>query len=452
MFRTSVLSAKTFWWTFALVVLLTAGGAFGLRALYRSAEQVLDADVRAEIEDELQRLEEVHADRGADRLRRAVAERIFLFRERAPFYLLADSTGLLSSAAAPPGIESLAPGWHVLALPGRPVLARLDVLPGGARLLVGRGRGDRAALDRIAGLTVAVAAGGTLLLGLAASWLIGRSVIGRLESINRLTGEIIAGRFDGRLPGRAQEDEFGRLAAHINAMLGCIERLVAAQRTVTAEIAHNMRTPLTRLRGRLEEAARLPGAPEAARAALEAGLAETDTIIANFNALLGIARLEAETGQADLAEAALTPLVQDVCDLYAPLAEDRGIALALDCDETVRAPADARLLSQAVANLLDNAVKYAPAGGHVRVSVRQGPEGAEIAVADDGPGIAAAARERVLMPFVRLDAAQGVPGSGLGLAVVAAILARHGGRLALADAAPGLVATLALPQPKRPVM
>lgn len=444
MFRSS---SRTFRWTLTAAAALAIAGAAGFVSVYRSAERLLDGEVRAEVADELQRLAEIHDVRGEDHLRRAVAERIALYRGRTQFYELDDGAGTLTSAPATPPLAGLSPGWHGVALAAQPeaetqvVLAQVAVLADGTRLAVGRIRTDRALLHRVAGMTAAAAGGVLLTVALVASWLVGRSVRRRLEGVTRATAAIVDGRFHGRLPASRGHDEFDALSDNINAMLDAIAKLVASQQAATTAIAHDLRTPVTRLRGRLETALR-DGDPQALREAIGKGIADADGIVAAFNALLRIAKLEAVTGQPSAC--AIAPVVADACELYAPLAEEAGIALAVDLAADARALAEPALLAQAVTNILDNAVKYTPNGGTIRVTVRNTLPWVEIVVADDGPGIPPADRARVLRPFVRLDASRSAPGSGLGLSVVAAIAAHQGGGFALGDAAPGLVATLRL--------
>lgn len=443
MFRSS---SRTFRWTLTAAAALAIAGAAGFVSVTRSAERLLDAEVRAEVADELQRLEEIHDLRGEEQLRRAVAERIALYRGRTPFYQLDDGAGTLASAPSRPPLAGLATGWHGVALVAETgtesqVLAKVAVLADGTRLAVGRIRTDRAVLRRVAGMTAAAAGGGLLVVALVASWLVGRSVRLRLEAITRATGAIVEGRFRGRLTASPGHDEFDALGDNINAMLDAIETLVASQQAATTAIAHDLRTPVTRLRGRLETALR--GGDEAGlREAIGKGIADADGIVAAFNALLRIAKLDAIPGQPT--PCVLGPVVADVCELYAPLAEEAGIALVLDLAPDARGLAEPALLSQAFANILDNAVKYTPHGGTIAVSLRVAPPWVEIAVADDGPGIPEADRERVLRPFVRLDPSRSAPGSGLGLSVAAAIAQHQGGGFVLGDAKPGLVATLRL--------
>jgi signal transduction histidine kinase len=228
-------------------------------------------------------------------------------------------------------------------------------------------------------------------------------------------------------------------------MLDRLVELMDGVRLVSNAIAHDLRTPLARLRGRLESALREADSPARFRAAAEAALQELDQVVRLFDALLRIAEIEAGHRRAAFAPVDLAALAADIAELYQPLAEQRGLTL-----ETALAPAacagDRMLLAQVVANLLDNAIKYTPAGGRILIETRRLGSEAEVAVADDGPGIPPEEREKVTRRFYRLEASRTSPGSGLGLSLVVSVAKLHGGRLDLADNAPGLRARLLLPE------
>ena len=324
------------------------------------------------------------------------------------------------------------------------------VLPGGLKLLVGRDMSELDSLsDRmVASLGWVVAVTGAL--GVAGGILLSRRALARIEAINRTTRRIIEGDLAERVPRSGSGDEIDRLAGNLNLMLDQIGRLMEGLRHVSESVAHDLRTPLTRLRSRLELVLiEDSDDPEIYRAALQETIGEADALLATFRALLSIAEAEAGDRAADFQAVDLVALARTAADLYEPVAEEKGQAFAAVLPGgPVPVRGNPQLLSQALANLLDNAVKYTPEGGRVSLTVAgpaSGAEGGRLEVADSGPGIPAAQRGRVLERFVRLDDARATPGNGLGLALVDAVARLHGARLELADNAPGLRVTLVLP-------
>jgi signal transduction histidine kinase len=263
----------------------------------------------------------------------------------------------------------------------------------------------------------------------------------------------MAGDLGGRLPVAGSGDELDRLSESLNLMLARIEQLMAAMREVSDNIAHDLKTPLNRLRNRVEAALREPYGEPVYREALERTIEEADSLIKTFNALLSIARIEAGAGGENRERLDVASLLCDVAELYEPVAEERGLVLKAEAKGPVFVRADRQLLGQAIANLIDNALKYGTAeangaGGKapdVEVTATERGDVVEIAVTDRGPGVPASDRERVLERFVRLEESRSEPGSGLGLSLVAAVARLHGGRLRLEDNAPGLRVVLALP-------
>jgi signal transduction histidine kinase len=327
-------------------------------------------------------------------------------------------------------------------------------LPGGMRILVARDLAPQQRLARELRWLFLAGFGALALIGLAAGILASRLALGRISQVKRTSDAIMAGDLSGRIPISANEDELDDLARNLNAMLDRIEQLMAGLREVSDNIAHDLKTPLTRLRARAEAALRTSEGADHYREALERVIEDADELIKTFNALLLIARLEAGA-VADSAERFdLVPLVADVAEFYGPVAEEAG--LHLECAVTGRAEirANRQLIGQAIANLIDNAIKYgtpraglsAPANpGIVTVGVAVKGDTVEISVADRGPGIAAADRERVLKRFVRLEASRTRPGTGLGLSLVSAVARLHGGRVGLEENNPGLRIVIALP-------
>ncbi len=324
-------------------------------------------------------------------------------------------------------------------------MASVTILNGDYRLLVGRDLRDAEVFRRRVEQTLFFAALLTLALGLVGGLLMTRNVLRRVEAVNRTSASIIEGDFSERVPVTGSGDEFDQLAANLNAMLDQIERLMAGMRQVTDNIAHDLRTPLSRLRARLEVT--LLERPDANRyaEALAETIAEADHLLGTFNALLSIAEAEAGARREAMAEVDLDDIARSVADLYEPVAEEKGLKLILDISAPAPVRGDRHLLSQAIANLLDNAMKYTPAG-EVRLAVRR-IDGAHIQleIADTGPGVPTALRERVFDRFFRLENSRSTPGNGLGLSLVRAVAKLHGGDIRLEDNGPGLKVVLVLP-------
>ncbi len=313
-------------------------------------------------------------------------------------------------------------------------------LPGGYRMLVGHDVQERQDVKNLMmrGLIAAVVL--TMLLGLGGGFWMGRRILAQAGAISAVATQIMRGDLSRRLPVRDADDEINTLALEINGMLDKIEQLTLGMRTVLDSAAHDLRTPLNRLQAMAEGAIGqfTPGSTE--RRVLERVCAEVDRMRSTLDALLRIAL--AETGTVAREAVDLSELTASVVDLYAPVAEERGIAFASDVAGGIGVQGSRQLLAQALANLLDNALKFTPAGGRIRVDLHAAGTGSEVVVQDSGPGIPADKRESVLGRRVRLDEARKYPGSGLGLSLVAAVAKLHGARLLLDDAAPGLRVTL----------
>jgi signal transduction histidine kinase len=317
---------------------------------------------------------------------------------------------------------------------------------GGFYLLVAEDVHDRDLTQHMFTTTLPWTVGLILLLGLAGGALMSQNMLSRLDAINRTSGEIIAGDLTRRVPVTNAADEFDLLAENLNLMLDRIERLMKGLREVTDSVAHDLRTPLNRLRQRLEQSqARLQATGQDA-GEIERAIAETDRLIATFNALLLIAETDAGTGRNAMTVLELDGVARDVAELYEPLADEKGITLIERSGSGAQIEGNHSLVAQALANLVDNAIKYTPAGGRVTITVAQQTDGIVLSVADTGPGIPAEDRTRVVERFVRLEASRSSPGTGLGLSLVAAVAHFHGTQLVLEDNAPGLKASLAFPR------
>jgi len=318
--------------------------------------------------------------------------------------------------------------------------ARYFALPGGYQMLVGHDVQERQDVKSLMmrGLIAAVVL--TLLLGLGGGFWMGRRILAQAGAISAVATQIMRGDLSQRLPVRDADDEINTLAREINTMLDKIEQLTLGMRTVLDSAAHDLRTPLNRLQASAEGAMTtlIPGSAE--RRVLERVTTEVDHMRSTLDALLRIAL--AETGTVAREEVDLSELVGSVVELYAPVSEERGIVLESSVSPGAHVQGNRQLLAQALANLLDNAIKFTPDGGHIRVALDGSGSAPQVIVEDNGPGIPADKRDFVLGRRVRLDEARNFPGSGLGLSLVAAVTKLHGAHLVLDDAGPGLRVSL----------
>jgi signal transduction histidine kinase len=315
----------------------------------------------------------------------------------------------------------------------------------GSRLLVTRDvhRAERLQLYSLTAIVVLMA----IIVGLAVTmgWFTGRTILRHIDAITATARDIMAGDLARRMPVKARGDEFDALSERLNQMLDRIEQLMNGMRGFTDDVAHDLRIPLTRLRNRLEVTLLEPRDAAEYRQVMEQAIQDADGIVATFNAILRTSRAEVGTLQAAMGPVDLSDLARQMGELYEPLAEDREQRLGVDADGPVTVTGQRDLLAQAIGNLLDNAIKYTPAGGEIRLGVEDTGAVVCLAVSDNGPGIPAPDRERVIQRFVRLDAARNAPGNGLGLTLVDAIVRQHGARLTLSDNRPGLRAVITFP-------
>ncbi len=328
-------------------------------------------------------------------------------------------------------------------------IVRVYLLPSGFRLLVGRDVEDRQRIRDIMGRALGVSLLLVGVLGCLGGWFVTRRVLRRIDGMTGTTATIMSGNLDGRLKVAGTGDELDRLALNLNAMLDRIGELMGGLAEVSNNIAHDLKTPLTRLRNRADEALRGAREPEALREALEQVIEESDNLIRIFNALLMIARMEAGHGGDAMADFDAAEVTEGLAELYEPAAEEAGLSIRLAVAQGLPVHGSRELVGQAVANLIDNAIKYGAqecgSGGPVEVTAERDDATVRITVADRGPGIPHEDRERVLGRFVRLEAARSRPGFGLGLSLAAAVARLHGGALTLNDHRPGLEAVLSLP-------
>ncbi|PZO81721.1 MAG: two-component sensor histidine kinase [Mesorhizobium amorphae] len=435
---------------------------------------MLTAQTRGTINEEIASLDRAYQRGGLPLLVRLITQ-----RSRQPganLYLIAEPSGRILAG----NVESLDPrilltqGWTEVPFSyqryGEGDRSQLPVgtetrhdaiaivlqLPNGLRALVGRDLGEPERLRSVVQRALLLSVGLMAVTGLLIWLVVGRRALRRIDHLSEAGRQIMAGDLSRRLPVSGSGDEFDRLAESLNAMIGRIGELNEGLKQVSDNIAHDLKTPLTRLRNRAEAA--LAGGEGAGdhREALEATIHNSDQLIRTFNSILMISRLEAGQSTAEAsAPVDLGASVRDVIELYDAVAEEAGVALELEAESPIVVEGNRELIGQALANLIDNAIKYA--GGEEvaapRVRVRLGEEGGEavIEVSDNGPGIPDDAdRERATERFVRLEKSRSQPGSGLGLSIVRAVMKFHGGRLELLPGAPGLRALMRFPLRAQP--
>ena len=330
-------------------------------------------------------------------------------------------------------------------------LARIFLLQGGFRLLVGRDLEDRESLRGLMWRALLTSLGWLVLIGTAGGIFVAMRVLRRVDAMSASAQTIMSGDLSQRLPRTGSGDELDRLATSLNAMLERIGELMKGMQEVSDNIAHDLKTPLTRLRNGVDEALRTAQSREDYRACLEKVVEESEGLIRVFNALLMIARLESGAVQEAMQDFDVAEVARDVAELYDALAEEQGVTLTLDAEAPLMMRGGRELIGQALANLVDNAIKYGAAdeGGAqerlVKIAAHRSGDRIELMVADRGPGVAAQDRARVVERFVRLEGSRSRPGSGLGLSLATAVARLHHGALRLEDNAPGLRVTLELP-------
>jgi len=424
--------------------------------LWFSTAGVLDRQVQAAISADAQGLSERWEEGGVPALVLTIQERLAENIDDDSIYLLTDAfqRRITGNLEVWPRIVKTPSEFYELRITRAGVRAIAQVrrfdLPGGFRLLVGRDVRGRVELrnlltDTILWSTLLIAG-----LGLIGAYVI-RSLFRRMVAdVSATAAAISRGDLSQRVTVTGRSDEFDAMAEAINNMLDRIGKLMDGVRQVSNAIAHDLRTPITRARARLEDAVRVAQSEPELRSAVERAVIDLDGVTAVFQALLRIAEIEAGARRSAFATVDLGPLLADMGELYEAVADERGLTLPVAVPDHLVVQGDRELLQQAVANLLDNAIKFSPAGGAVRLSAAADGDRVWISVADEGPGIPEADRARASERFFRGETARSTPGSGLGLALVAAVAALHEGALTLADANPGLLATIAIAQGKPP--
>ena len=440
----------------ALICIAIFGSAvLGLLGyVYWSTETFILGRADQAIAAEQAALATIYRDAGRGGLATAIAQRIADPRLGGAIYLLADGSfaPIAGNLASWPATLRGADGWVSFTAddgtPGAaaPLRARVTTLADGAHLLTGRDIGDLAAFNR--SIDIALGLGAILIFTLAgvATVTVTRRTVGRIEAVNATSRAIMQSGLGQRITLRGTQDEWDKLAENLNLMLDRIEALMGEVKQVSDNVAHDLRTPLTRMRGRLEKAsARRRGADDD-QALISDTLADLDGVLRMFASLTRISQIETSDRVAAFRTIDLAEIAAEVVELFDAAAEDKNVHLVTQGDAHVLVTGDRDLLFDAMANLVDNAIKHGREAGRVTVAaVTRGEAGAAIAVADDGPGIPAHEMQHVFKRFYRLERSRRTPGNGLGLALVAAVARLHGARIELLDAAPGLELRLMFP-------
>jgi signal transduction histidine kinase len=460
-----LLRATAFRLALAILALSAVGAGIVLSVIAWQVVSVVDEEMAQTIEAEAKGLADQYAQGGVRRLGAVIES-----RTRQPgssLYLLTDAAGepLAGNVQQIPPIVLEHPGFVDTPYRtiggsdrGRRALARIYVLPGGFRLLIGHDLGDRGRIGAVMVRALAISLVFFAALAAIGALFVARRVLRRIDAMNTSAHGIMAGDLTRRLPVSGSGDELDRLAEGLNEMLARISELMQGLREVSDNIAHDLRTPLTRLRNHAEAALAFGGDATAYRLALEKTIEESDGLIKIFNALLLIARAEAGADPDALQRFDVGEAARSVAELYEPIAEEAGVALTVTTEGALMVWGYRELIGQTIANLVDNALKYgAPKEGSgvvvkpdVVISVRRVGASVVLTIADRGPGIAPADRARVLGRFVRLEGSRSRPGSGLGLSLAAAVARMHGGVVKLEDNRPGLRVRVTIPAEQEP--
>lgn len=426
----------------ASIIVVLAAIAAALLFVDARVETTLSHEEERAARRELNLLQQIFAESGAAGVEDAVGRRAHTL-DQETIVAVKNPDGMIigGGVTAWPNVQRDDGDWGEITLqrtagPAR-AAALLTLFPDGSIALIGNDLSarDRVRRDSLAGFAVALVL--VTAIALAAGVQLNRIARQRVAAITRTAEEVMAGRLQARVPARRGRDAFAHLGGVVNEMLERLEALFAAMRAVTDSLAHDLRTPLNRLNAALERAA--AASDGRALDEIETAQQEADRLAATFTALIDIARAESGLSEEAMEPVDLKALAEGLTDLFAPIAEDRGLSLKLEADP-VTLRAHRPLLSQALANLIDNAIKFAPPGGIIAISLKGAPDGAEFVVADQGAGIPDADRPRAGERFVRF--APSGAGSGLGLSIAAATARLHRGELKLEDNRPGLRATL----------
>jgi signal transduction histidine kinase len=428
------------------LILFSICAAFLVFYVTGMSQRLLEQQTKEAVVAEVTQIEGIYNRAGVNGLLRTLERRAR--QPGANLYVIAGPTGEILAgnvASLQPGLLDRE-GWTEQAFryqrytdesrkEGHVALAHVFVLSNGLRVLVGRDLQEPEKFRVLVRQALMVALG-IMGLGALVIWFaIGRNALRRIDRMSEASTKIMAGDLSQRLPMSGSGDEFDRLSESLNAMLGRIEKLNEGLRQVSDNIAHDLKTPLTRLRNKAEAALAHKATNAGYRSSLEEIIGESDQLIRTFNALLMISRVEAGAAAAEMSDVDLSRSVEDCVELYEPVAEDEALRIEAEVPAGIHISGNRELVGQALGNLIDNAIKYAQGADNplIRVRVERREQAVVVSVADHGPGIPAARREDVVQRFVRLDESRSKPGTGLGLSLVEAVMEMHHGTLELTD-------------------
>lgn len=458
MLQTNLLGSSTFRLALLYLVLFAGSVLLLLAFIYWSTVSFMTDQVDTTIETEIVGLSEQYREGGLNALVRTIEDRVERNPTGSSLYLFTNQRGrpLAGNLSGWPPAETDAAGWldfEVTSEAGNGSVlrarARVFQLAGGFGLLVGRDvrelEASQALIEQALWWGLAITIG----LGLLGGFTLSRGVLGRIEQINQTSRDIMSGDLSQRVP-TGGSSEFDQLATNLNAMLDEIERLMEGIKQVSDNIAHDLRTPLTRLRTRLEALRNTqpsgPGNHDREQSELERSIGDADQLLSTFNALLRISRLESGGHELETRRVDLQLLLADAVELYDAFAEEKQLTIHISNDQTCTVNGDRDLLFQAICNLLDNAVKFTPSGGQIDLWTKTDTENATFFIADSGPGVSNSEREKISQRFYRGEHSRSTSGSGLGLSLVTAIARAHGGSLRFSDVESGLCAVMSLPR------
>jgi signal transduction histidine kinase len=447
-----VLKSASFKLTAAYAGIFTISVGVLAAVIYFSVTTELDREFRTRIVADSNALRAEYNAGGAPQLLQAIAERQRGRLTGGLDYALDDAKGRRLFGTLP--AARCTRGWVTFAGPpdgDEPSgeMERLGVfitpLPQGYCLLIGDDIGKVGKFGSLILKNFGWALLLSLTMAVAGGLFLSSRFLKRIETINRTAEAIIEGDINSRIPRRGAPDDLDRLAATLNRMLDRTTSLMESLRHVSNDVAHDLRTPLGRLRNFLDDAKRTASSPEEYRAAIDRAVSEVDGILDTFGAILRIAQIESGSRRRGFQRLLLSDLVADVCDTFAPSMEDAGKTLRADIQPNLWLQGDRELLVQSLVNLLENAIAYTQAGVVVTVSLRQERHGIELDVADNGTGVPEAERRRIFERFYRVEQSRTPPGSGLGLSIVAAVAELHAAEISASDNKPGLKIGLIFP-------